>query len=49
MRLHDPSVLFDEGFGLSEKRIKAADELITPSVATIQLNFILRTGQNKNF
>ena len=49
MCLDDPSVLLDEGTCFSQKRIKAADEVITPSVATIQLNFASRTGQGKSF
>jgi hypothetical protein len=49
MCLDDLSVIFDEGFCLRQKRIKAADEVITSSVATIQLNFAFWTGQNKSF
>ena len=49
MRLDDLSVIFDEGFCLFQKRIKVADEVITSSVATIQLNIAFRTGQSKSF
>jgi hypothetical protein len=43
MRFDDLSVIFDEGICLFQKRIKAADEVIPSSVATIQLNFAFRT------
>src|SRR5262249_43360006 len=45
MCLDDPSVFLDEGSCLSQKRIKAADEVITPSVATIQLTSPLAPGR----
>ena len=44
MCLDDPSVLLDEGTCFSQKRIKAADEVITPSFNNIAVLPEMLTG-----
>src|SRR5262249_58929436 len=48
-RFDDFSVAFDQGLGLFEKRIEAADEVIAAAVAAVELHFAPRAGKGEGF
>src|SRR5262249_31406087 len=46
-RLDDFPVTFDQGLGLLEERIEAADEVVAAAVATVELHFAPRAGKGE--
>ncbi len=48
-RIDNPPGIVKKGACLFSKRIKAANQMIASSVATVQLNFASRTGERKRF